>query len=342
MEAHEMATKQPSLVDVDEEDWITIELSPSSNSSSQSIGSPSPPKSKEIELQKEKKSKTSKADKLFNKGKLPPIDESPDLEMVEEQLDNPKSTFDHVRSLSTLEKSSISTNAINLSGSRRFSSYEPNQSEFLFEWFTGRFGFVVDAPKKTWAQKLKETKQFWLNQKFKASRDYIKSLFSKTRCSDANEVGEVINSKCRHCHINNVNSARTMKNPFEMKKSCPVMHNINRNIHEDGFKNKNRRSFSRLFRRGCSSKASSLAAPSSGSSSKSSSGKFHDLHCPHAEMERSIEAAIEHCKQSLKQGSSDKASDDDKVSSQLASKTTVCGNQEKAAPGTGRAEPKGE
>ncbi|XP_027349129.1 probable membrane-associated kinase regulator 4 [Abrus precatorius] len=349
-----MATKQQvSLVRVDE-DYIDIELSSSPNFFSYSIGSPQ--HNREFEFQNKKESTTYPADELFYKGKLLPLHLPPRLQMVQKLLEKADAKFGYVRSQSSLEDSSFpyttdirmhSTNAntplescnISPSESCRVSSSEAYPPEFLFDWSAEIDGLVGDLPKKPCSKKLKQTKQFWLCQRLKASRAYLKSLFGKSGCSDkccasaVNKVGAVKKSKCKECENKHVKSVKN--NPFEIfddnmhQRSFAIKKNINSDMLEDGFVNNSRRSFSGVILRHYASKASSLSTSSSGSSSSSSSFSLsssgsYDLQLfkkgisVNSELESSIESAIAHCKQSQLQSSSKK----------ICSQSGVCGKQE--------------
>ncbi|KAK7245221.1 hypothetical protein RIF29_40056 [Crotalaria pallida] len=242
--------------------------------SSDSIGPHSLPHNDESKLKKEESYITFCFDEL---GNLLPLNQSPRQQIAQKDIKKSNATFNRVRSYSALGRSIpfttnlrlSSANDVNPSGSRRFSSYEANQSEFLFQRFSERFGFEVNVPNKTWSQKLKETKQFWLNQKLKVSRDYLKSFLIKLESKDL-QIDE-------------------------LKKSYFIKGKINTKINEDGSKNHVRRSFLSMFQRSCSLKASSLSTLLSGFSSN-------------VEVERSIEEAIAYCKQSPKnRGNQEKA-----------------------------------
>lgn len=375
-----MATKQTTLVHVNE-DYIDMELSSSSsNFFSYSIGSP--PQNREFEFQmtsvsNEKESTTSPADDLFYKGKLLPLHLPPRLQMVQNLLENSNATFEYVKSDSALEDSTFPfttdlrmrpTNAstplescnISPSESCRVSS-EVNPDEYLLEWSSSSDmnGFVGDPTKKSWPNKLKQIKQFWLGQRIKASRAYLKSLFSKSGCSDkscasaANNVEAAEKKpKCKECQNKYLKVARK-KNPFEIfdennkhQLSYAVMKTINKEMVEDDFSN-HRKSFSGVVQRHCSKKSSSLSTSSSGSSSSSSSFSFssagyYDLQLfkrsisANSELESSIEGAIAHCKQSQQQCSSKSAPDVSRTCSHFASKVAVCGSQEMATLATTR------
>ncbi|KAF7804526.1 putative membrane-associated kinase regulator 4 [Senna tora] len=323
-----MATKQASLVLVDE-DFIDMELSSSSNSFFSSYSITSPPKSREFEFQmtsvsKEKESTTSPADELFYKGKLLPLHLPPRLQMVQKLLENPNDTFQYYvkttespfkdcnfRLPSTNGSTPVESCNISPSESCRVSS-EVNPDEYLYNWSTEINGLVGgdNIPKKSWSKKLKQIKQFWLGQRLKTSRAYLKSLFNKSACSDkscANAGGaeEERKSKCKECQ-NKYAKVGARRHLFEMIDK-------NREILEDGLMNNHRRSFSGAIQRHSVTKASSLSTSSSGSSSTSSSfsfssSGFYDLHLfkrsssSNSELEEgSIEGAIAHCKQSQQQ-----------------------------------------
>ncbi|KAK4272935.1 hypothetical protein QN277_021423 [Acacia crassicarpa] len=358
-----MATKQPAFVHVNE-DYIDMEIS-SSSSDFFSYSISSPPKSREFEFQmtsvsNQKESTTSPADELFYKGKLLPLHLPPRLQMVQKLLENPNDTFQCVKTESALKDTSFtfstesdlrlpSTNAstplescnISPSESCRASS-DVNPDEYLYNWSTEINGFLgADIPKKYWSKKLKQIKQFWLGQRLKASRAYLKSLFNKSACSDkacanaANNAGGTGRKlKCQDCQ-NKYTKVSARKKSFEIiddnrhQISCAVMKTINREMLEDRLMNNHRRSFSGAIQRHSAAKASSLSTSSSGSSSTSSSfslssSGFYDFQLirrsssANSELEGSIEGAIAHCKQSQQQCSSKKTLDHN------AEKIAVC------------------
>lgn len=331
-----MAIKNATLVHVDE-DYIDMELSSSSSSTSSNLFSysiSSPPQNSEFEFQmisvsNEKDSKPSPADDLFYKGKLLPLHSPPRLQMVQKLIENSNNaTFDFVKSQSDLEDSSFpfTSDFRTPSESCRVSSEVANPDELLypFGWSSGLVGDDLHhLPKKPLPKKLKH---FWLSQKLKASRVYLKSFFSKSGCSDkscasaATNVGAERDSNCKECQNKymKVNPRKNCKNPFEIfydekhHMSCNVMKTIKREIFEDDFTSNHRKSFSGVVQRHCVSKASSLSTSSSGSSSSSSSfslssAGYYDLQLfkrsisANYELEGSVEGAIAHCKQSQQQ-----------------------------------------
>ncbi|TKY62222.1 membrane-associated kinase regulator 4 [Spatholobus suberectus] len=230
-----MATKKVSSSSVQaDEDYIDIELSSSPNIF--------PPQNREFEFQNKRESTTSPADELFYKGKLLPLHLPPRLQMVEKLL-KADATFGYARSQSSLEDSRFrysttdlrlhSTNAtstlescnISPSESRRVSSCESLPSECQFDWSSEIDGLVSDhsLPKKHSSKNLKQTKQFWLAQRLKASKTYIKCLFSKSGCSDkscasdASKVGAVKKPKCKECQNKHVKDDGAGKNKNENK-----------------------------------------------------------------------------------------------------------------------------
>lgn len=329
-----MASKQTtSLVHVDE-DYIDMELnSSSSNFFTYSITS-SPPKSREFEFQmtcisNEKESSPSPADDLFYKGKLLPLHLPPRLQMVQKLLvENPNSTFD------LQVNNNLRIPSIPISESCRVSNCEVNPHDYSFIWSSSSSSSskMSDIPNKSWPKKLKQMKQFLLGEKLKASKSYLKSLFSKSGCSNKscattanrNNLGESEkNSTCKDCH-NKYMKVSKKSNPFENNLSCV----------EDDFSN-HRKSFSGVVQRHCGGiKSSSLSTSSSGSSSNSSSFSFsssgyYDLQLfkrsisANYELEGSIEGAIAHCKMSQQQHCSSKNipdDDDARICSQFATK----------------------
>ncbi|XP_020214005.1 probable membrane-associated kinase regulator 3 [Cajanus cajan] len=292
---------------------------------------------REFEFQNKKESTTtSPADELFYKGKLLPLHLPPRLQMVEKLLQNTDSTFGYARSQSSLEDSRfrhtmLSANATSPSESRRVSTCESLPPD----WSSEIEGLVSDkhaSKKQQWSKNLKQTKQFWLGEKLKASKAYLKSLFTKSGCSsDASKVVAVKKPKCKECHDKytkddddatknqNQNQNKTKKKiknesfgdkQHRRQRSCAVKSS---DVFENGSVSFSRRSFSGVIQRHYASKASSLSTSSSGSSSLSSSFSLssvgsYELHLFNksisAELENSIESAIAYCKKSQQEGSS--------------------------------------
>ncbi|RVW98859.1 hypothetical protein CK203_024013 [Vitis vinifera] len=133
-------------------------------------------------------------------------------------------------------------------------------------------------------------KQSSLGQKFNASRTYLKSLFSKSGCSDESCAKAACNeqacnvSKGKQCLSKYMKIAK--KTPFEQieneryQMSPTVMKSIDKEMVDDGV-NSHRRSFSGAIGRHSPTKCSSSSFSSSGSSSCSSfsfnSNGFYDL-----------------------------------------------------------------
>lgn len=310
--SHEMATNQPSCNHADE-DYIDMEVSSSSNFFCYSVSSPS--QTREFEFQMTSLSHdqrvptTNPADELFYKGKLLPLHLPPRLQMVRKILQSSnthKTEQDHSIPFTTTS-SPLESRNISPSESCRVSC-ELNPDEYFFEWsINERSGLIHgDHPKKPWSKKLKQIKQLLLGQKLKASRAYLKSLFSKSGCSDescakaASNVGAEIFSK----GANKITSGK-IDDEKKYQISNTFMKSIGREMLEDGV-NSHRRSFSGVIQRHSATKSSSSSTSSSGSSSFSfgSNGFNYDLQllkrscsaC--SEIETSIEGAIAHCKQS--------------------------------------------
>lgn len=345
-----MATNQPSCNHGDE-DYIDMEVSSSSNFFCYSITSPSQNREFEFQmtsLSHERVPKTFPADELFYKGKLLPLHLPPRLQMVRKiiQSSNTHKTEqaleeDHSSPFTTTPSnasSPLESRTISPSESSRVSC-ELNPDEYFFEWSINQTsGLILGGhPKKSWSKKMKQIKKFLLGQKLKASRAYLKSFFSKSGCSDessakaASNVEAEIVSKGRGAKKNPSGKIDDEK----CHLSNTFMKSIDREMLEDGIINTHRRSFSGVIQRHSATKSSSSSTSSSGSSSFSfGSNSLYDLQLlkrscsASSEIENSIEGAIAHCKQSHQLFSSTIASKVG-VSSLSASRTAVCGDQER-------------
>ncbi|KAL9399941.1 hypothetical protein Peur_008902 [Populus x canadensis] len=362
---HEMATDQS-------DDYIDMELSSSSSFICYSISSPS--RSREFEFQMSSVSQgrettTSSADELFYKGKLLPLHLPPRLLMVQKLLQNPTTTTLNNKTEAAFAENYVipfinssttpSTNtstpleSCNISPSEsRMISSELNPDEYFFEWPTEANSFLGDHQKKSWTKKLKQSS---LGQKLKASRAYLKSLFSKSGCTDescaeaaCNTEEEAI-SKGQDCMIKYMKVPK--KNPYgnvdngRYKISNALKRSIEKEMAEDPFRCQ-RRSFSGAIQwhsttKSSLSSSSSTSISSSGSSSSSSSSfsfssnGFCDLQLlkrsssSNSEFESSIEGAIAHCKRSQQLFSSRKTSSEGGVCSLSAPVIAASGDQER-------------
>ncbi|KAA8518844.1 hypothetical protein F0562_016382 [Nyssa sinensis] len=218
-------------------------------------------------------------------------------------------------------------------------SSELNPDEYFFEWSTGLSSFINgDHRKNSWSKKLKMIKQSPLGQKLKASRAYLKSLFSKSACSDEPCAKAAGNGGAEH-----VSKGKEKKSPFGQigKGTNPTMANVMKSIDkevvEDGV-NSHRRSFSGAIKRHSATKCSSSSS-SSGSAANSTlsfslnSNGFYELQflkrssSANLEIESSIEGAIAHCKESQQLFSSRKS--EVRLCSLSASRIAVSGDKER-------------
>ncbi|KAA3455066.1 putative membrane-associated kinase regulator 3 [Gossypium australe] len=337
-----MAISQASSNHADE-DYIDMEVSSSSNYLCYSISSP--PQNREFEFQMCSVSpdgditSTYPADELFYKGKLLPLHLPPRLQMVQKlrQSSNNAALDSKTQPPTEPNPAVPSTNtsfpleyctSISASESCRVSS-ELNADDYFFECSTEMNEFIGNGSvsKTSWCRKLMHIKQSSISQKLKTSRAYLKSLFSKSGCSDEScakaacnvEAGNV--SKNKDCVNKYMKMAK--KNPFgkigneRYKISSIIMKSIDKKVVEDAA-NSHRRSFSGVIQRHSTTKSSSTSSSDSSSSSSSSfsfsSSGFYDLqllkrsNSANSEMENSIEGAIAHCKQSQQLSSSRKIS----------------------------------
>lgn len=328
-----------------DEDYIDMEVSSSSSNFFCYSISSSPPQTREFEFQMssvsdhDKESTTSPADELFYKGTLLPLHLPPRLQMVQNilQTSNTNKTqqaiekrfnLPYIKSSRTAPNTNASTpldRSCNISPSEscRVSS-ELNPDDYVTAWTEEMSVFIGDdqTKKSNWSKRLKQIKQSILSQKLKASRAYVKSLFSKSTCADHEYSSAKSASNAEPLNApkgNNLNKYMKMakKNPFGkidngryQISSTTLMKSIEKEMAEENANINHRKSFSGAFQQHsvvpktmCSSTSSSVSSSSSSSFSFSSSG-FSDLQLlkrsisANSEIESSIEGAIAHCKQS--------------------------------------------
>ncbi|MCD9640491.1 hypothetical protein HAX54_025830 [Datura stramonium] len=251
----------PSSMDhSDDEDYIDIEVSSCSYFSSC-------PRNREFEFQMASiTNNKSPADELFYRGKLLPLHQTESFQ--EEDLED-----------------SFSINLmITPIGSCRV-SFELNPNDHFIELTPSSSIVNQNSPKKLWSKLIKHS---LLSQKFKASRAFLKSLFSKSSCC----------------------SSKDMK---VFKKTTPLRNSTNKNIGS-----LSSRSFSAAEIKSWHSPIKYFSSSSTNSSS-TTDGSFSSSECNSfnsnngfyelnflkrststftSEIEGSIEAAIAYCKKS--------------------------------------------
>ncbi|ESQ52373.1 hypothetical protein EUTSA_v10016916mg [Eutrema salsugineum] len=302
MDLHEPESRTQVVSNDCDDGYIDMEVNLSSSSTSPSFISfavtSSPPHSREFEFQMcsstvaSGESTTSPADELFYKGQLLPLHLPPRLQMVQKLLASSSAAAAKV-------DTPISPRAA-VSSPRRFSSSEIDVSgtdeQCFFEISTELKRFIENNENlgNSWSRKIKHSS---LTQKLKASRAYIKALFSRPGCSDSSEI----HPKFKIEDIKPSKSSKR-KNPFGKTESPNI--NDTQLLH--------RRSFSGVIQRHSQVKCSSSSSSTSSSSSSSLSSSFSfgsngslDLQTlmrssnASSEVDNSIEGAIEHCKQSF-------------------------------------------
>lgn len=344
------------------------------------VNSSSSPQIREFEFQMasisvEKGSSTSPADELFYRGKLLPLHLPPRVQMVQKLLQTTTTTIEEeeeesfcgVPFISTATRSTSSTGAstdtstpmesCNISPSESCRvSCELNPDDCYFEWSTELSSFINSHPKKSWSKKLKLVKQSLISQKLKASKAYLKGLFSKSGCSD--ESCAKAASSCSHHHhpetdqqdLNGKDFSNKYMKVGMMRPSLlahvgkcthPTIASVIKNGERDGVEDtlsNHRRSFSAAIKRHsptkCLSSSSSFSSGTSSSSSSSSiafiSNGCYELNflkrssSDTSEIEGSIEAAIAHCKKSQDLSSSRKPLTETGACSLSAPKIVAC------------------
>ncbi|GMH10120.1 hypothetical protein Nepgr_011961 [Nepenthes gracilis] len=341
----------------EEEEYIDMEVSSSSNMFC--LSKSSSPQSREFEFQMssvshEKETTPSPADELFYKGKLLPLQIPPRLQMVQKLLlqnfrtaiDATKVTFDEeqcrtpfigasftappTNSSAPLESCSISP-----SESRRVSC-ELNPDEYFFHWSTEVNSFSITYPKKPWAKKFKLIKQSSISEKLKASRAYLKSLFSKSACSD-----ESCAKAAGIAGASDVSKAKEYLNKYMKVGKKNSIGNFGKQTTDEDKFSSHRRSFSGAIKRHCGAKCPSSTSSSNSSSSSSFSLKsngFYELNLlersssANSDIETAIEGAIAHCKMSQQQQNSSTKTESEVTTCLLtAPRVASCGS-------TGRSE----
>ncbi|CAF2095000.1 unnamed protein product [Brassica napus] len=301
MDLHGTESRTQAMSSDCDDDYIDMELNLSSSSSSRFISfavTSSPPHSREFEFQMcssaaaSGESTTSPADELFYKGQLLPLHLPPRLQMVQKLLAS-----------STVAISTPISPRAAVSSPRRFSSSEIEHC-------------YIEISTELKSKKMKQSS---ITQKLKASRAYLRSLFSRPGCSDSSEIHTNLKSSKKKNPLVKTESLNT--------KSPPLIH---------------RRSFSgvmiqRHSQPKCSVSSSSSSSSSSSASSLSSSFSFGsngslDLQTlmrssnAGSEIDNSIEGAIEHCKQSF---TTRKSNVGDSENSSSRTSVSTCGEIEK-------------
>lgn len=314
-----MAVDIPSY-DPADDDYIDMEVGSYTNFLCHSKSSPR--QSREFEFQMSLNSRgreptTSPADELFYNGKLLPLHHPPRLQMVEKLLQKSSSDYDYRKdafeefystplttSVNTPTATSTPFESCNISPSESCRiSRELNPDEYLLEYAEDVSYLNAESSKKSWTKKFKHSS---LGLKLKASRAYIKSLFTKSGCSDescaaATKIAdEGLASKANEC---SKKAAKVEKRkPFGQTPSSIA--NLNKEKANTDNSSRNRRSFSMAIKRQPNIKPSSSASlhPSSASCPNNSSGYFlKRCGSVNSEIENSIQGAIAHCKQSQSQ-----------------------------------------
>ncbi|XP_057981797.1 probable membrane-associated kinase regulator 4 [Malania oleifera] len=349
--------------DYADEDYIDMEVSSHANFFCHSISPPPNPREFEFQMSSgclEREPSTSPADELFYKGKLLPLHLPPRLQMVEKILQNSNSVYDCktdafedfystplATTTATPTAASTPFESCNISPSESCQvSRELNPEEYFFEYSTEVSGFICDNPKKSWTRKLKLIKQSSLGLKLKASRAYLKSLFSKSGCSH-----ESCTAAARNVEEGSIPKAKEYlnkymkvgkKNPFgqiqdRYQRSTTLIMSFGKDKMSEDSDGHHRRSFSAAIKRHSTTNSSS-SSTSSGSSSSSSSGNSNGFYEPqllkrsssaNSEIESSIQGAIAHCKKSQQLFHSGSTASEVGFCSFSASRIAICENQER-------------
>ncbi|KAJ6822497.1 putative membrane-associated kinase regulator 4 [Iris pallida] len=279
---------------------------------------PSPPRSRDFEFQMSSATKstlpgmdgiTSPADELFYKGKLLPLHLPPRLQLVQKLLqDSAPST--HFAS-ATATAAATPYESCNVSPATScYVSGELNSEEdyYLDDEDDGRgreelVQLRSTSTRKSWTKKLKQSS---LSIKLKASKAYIKSLFTKSGCS---EEPRAVPTRANKKSTSSSGDAKRASGALRTRVDAEKM------VVEEGCGH--RRSFSGAIKRrvapnnkkssSSSSTSTTSCSSSSNSSSFSSVNSTSGLYGPQAlkrsssvnsEVECSVQGAIAYCKKS--------------------------------------------
>ncbi|KAJ0983946.1 hypothetical protein J5N97_002302 [Dioscorea zingiberensis] len=242
-----MAKNLPPYDQAVDEDYIDMDIS-STTFICYTLSSP--PHSRDFEFHMSSSTSldrnpiTSPADELFYKGKLLPLHLPPRLKMVQTLLEN--------NIINNNNNNNTPFQSCNISPSTScYVSGELNPNDYFSDECS--VSLVQSTQKKSWSKKLKLIKH--------SSLSYLKSLFSKSRCSDESTAvphDKITNEVCSH-----------------------------------------RRSFSSAIKWHTSSKSSSTSSTSSSScSSSNATPMLKRSSSVNSEVEISIQGAIAYCKKS--------------------------------------------
>ncbi|KAF9595962.1 hypothetical protein IFM89_006708 [Coptis chinensis] len=342
-----------------DEDYIDIEVN--STYLCYTINSTSYPREFEFHMcsnSTEREPSTSPADELFYKGNLLPLHLPPRLQMVQNLLQNAANITCMNKSeqnCSTPFTTSTPFESFNNSptASRRVSG-ELNSGELFYECSTDMSSSSENHCKISWSKKLKVMKQSSLALKLKASKDYLKSLFTKSQCSEEETSTEVsrngdvgVTLKAKQSLNKYMNMAK--KNPFgqiHKERYRVAANSIGGSSEKEKMNEGNcvhRRSFSLSMKKHSATNSSYFSSSSlSGSSSSSSTNSslssanstgFQEVHVlkrsssANSEIETSVQGAIAYCKQSQQVLSSRKNSSEVGFCSLSAARIAACEDQ---------------
>ncbi|KAG0473674.1 hypothetical protein HPP92_015531 [Vanilla planifolia] len=332
----------------EEEDFIDMDVSSATTFLCYSISS-SPSDSREFEFQMsvnqlQKEPITSPADELFYKGNLLPLHLPPRLQMVEQLLQNsPRKSktnlgdsFRHISPSHSAATTPFESCSVSPAPSC-YASQELNPEDYL-ECSTV---FNPSQTKKSWPKKLRLIRESSFGNKLRASKAYLKSLFTKSACSD---------DSCTVFKANDCSSAykkAARRGPFGL---IPGRANVAlRSFDGEKVEGKvwgHRRSFSDAIKRRHSPNKSSSSSSSSCSSSNSSSFSgiisSNSFQGPqlltrsssaNSEVENSIQGAIAYCKKTQQKACVKKIGDEAGLCSLSVSRKAEQRIEEQEKPG---------
>lgn len=314
------------LYEDSEDDYIDMEVGTYINFFDQSQCSTPSPREFEFHMSANylsKDSTTSPADELFYQGKLLPLHLPPRIEMVEKILQSTSvGSYDYgkdasedffstplVTAINTPTSANTPFESCNISPSESFRK-ELDQEQFLFDYVN-----AINAMENAKRSIAKKTKCSLLGLKLKASKAFLKNLFSKSACSHVSSAEAYVNTQDGSVNKAKDTSANAYKKVAKKttfgqtqkdnrrRKPAEVIGSIGDN--DRGYAGRHRRSISGTIKHRLATKSTSSSSTSSASSSSSSSGDctgfqelpfFNKNNSASLDIEMSIKGAIAHCK----------------------------------------------
>lgn len=285
----------------------------------------SPPRSREIEFQvstnpRDGEATSFPADELFYNEKLVPLHHPPRLQTVQNLLQSstgpPHGEFSDALEEEKMATATPTTTKTNTPFESRTINVSPdtccrvngelNSEKCCFECSTG----IVQSklPKKSWSKRLKSIRQSSLGLGLKASQAYLKSLFTKSGCSNGSCELPKANKECSNGYVmagRKDSFGQIQRDGYQLvagTSAATLIKSIDGGKPNEEESSGHRKSLSGIIKWNSTMKSSSCSSSSSFASANSS-GYYQPRALKrsssvNSEVESSIQGAIAHCKKS--------------------------------------------